>query len=167
MPSQTPLSSIPTGSSARPKTSWLAGLKRGWQLLPPDDRTRLTWALGVLGVLTLLFIVPLVELMRYVSGTELHSHIVLIPVVSVYLLSLRWGELPGGYRSSVGWTIIPGVLGVAALAVALGWVNLFGQLSSNDRLAAFAFAYVSLVWSGRWRCLGIDGLSRHSSRWFF
>ena len=92
--------------------------------------------------------------MRYASGTDLHSHIILIPVVAAYLLSLRWGSLPGAYRFSPVSALGPLVLGVAAWGVARGLVPAFGELSQNDQLAAYALAYVSFLWAGGFLLLG-------------
>lgn len=150
-PPVTPAS--PTGKP--PAASSRVRLKEAWRQLPQAQRIRLTWALGVLGALTLLFAKPLYELMVYASGTDLHSHIVLIPVVAGYLLSLRWSGLPAEYRTSPGWAVVPLVLAGGALALVSG---LFpgggGELSQNDRLAAWALAYTALVWATGFLILG-------------
>jgi len=111
-------------------------------------------ALIFLAVLTLVFAKPLVVLVRYTLGVDLHSHIVLIPMVTAYLMHLRWGSLPTEYRSSPGWAVVPLALGVGALAVAWRWIPGLEPLSLNDRLAAYALAYVALVWAGGFALLG-------------
>lgn len=147
----------PATSAAPPSASSWTRLKEGWRQLPDGERRRLAMALGALGVLTLLLAKPLYELMRYASGTDLHSHVVLIPVVAGYLLGLRWSSLPREYRTSPGWALV--ALGVAAVGLALVAERVpgVGALSVNDHLAAWALAYTGLVWAlgflflgGRW-----------------
>lgn len=122
--------------------------------MPGAQRTRLTWALAFAGLLTLVFLKPLVDLMRYSSGTDLHSHILLIPFVSLYLLALRYRSLPTGYRTSPGWALVPLAVGLAALAVLWKLIPMAGVLSLNDRLAAYALAYVALLAAGGFGFLG-------------
>ena len=112
--------------------------------MPGEQRKRLVWMLGFLGVLTLAMGKPLAALAAYASRTDLHSHIVLIPLVSAYLLHLRWGVLPSNYRSSPGWALVPMAVGLAALGVVWGWIPGVGTLSLNDRLACYAAAYAAL-----------------------
>lgn len=122
--------------------------------MPEAQRKRLVWMLGFLGVLTLAMAKPLVALGVYASRTDLHSHIVLIPLVSVYLLHLRWGVLPGDYRSSPVWALVPMVAGLAALGLVWGWIPGGESLSLNDRLGCYAAAYAALVWAGAFLVLG-------------
>ena len=106
-------------------------------------------AYGVL--LTLLFIQPLGRLMLYAAGSDLHSHIVLVPFVSAYLLYDRRRTLPSpGGRSRAG-AVLLGAIGLAALAAAFVWR---GSLSLNDHLALMALAYVSLLAAGGFLFLG-------------
>ena len=109
------------------------------------QRTRLMWLLGFIGLLTVVFIKPLVALMKYAAGVDIHSHIVLIPVVSVYLLALRYRSLATQYRSSPVWALVPLALGVLALGVVWKLIPLAAPLSLNDQLACYAMAYVALL----------------------
>lgn len=132
----------------------ISRVKSRWKNLPDPERSRLTVALIFLALLTLVFAKPLVVLVRYTLGVDLHSHIVLIPMVTAYLLHLRWGSMPTGYCSSPGWAVVPLVVGVGALAAAWRWIPGIEPLSLNDRLAAYALAYVALVWTGGFALLG-------------
>ena len=132
----------------------ISRLKGGWKNLPDPERSRLTLALIFLAVLTVAFAKPLVVLVRYTLGVDLHSHIVLIPMVAAYLLHLRWDGLPTEYRSSPGWALLPLGLGLAALAAAWRLIPAIEPLSLNDRLAAYALAYVALIWAGGFALLG-------------
>ena len=98
-----------------------------------------------LALLTLVFAVPLARLMRDAAGSDLHSHILLVPLISGYLLFERRATLPApGPRSTMG-TATMGVVGLAALAAAYvgrdGW-------SAYDRHALTALAYVGLIAAG-------------------
>ncbi len=144
----------PTGSPTKGKSTVIERCTAGWRRLPAGQRARLVRVLIVLGVLTLVFIKPLAELMAYASRTDLHSHIVLIPVVVVYLLHLRWTSLPAGYGTSAGWALAPLLLGGGALAIAWNPELTGGPLSRNDHLAAYALAYTGFVWAGVLAVLG-------------
>jgi exosortase C (VPDSG-CTERM-specific) len=149
-----PTPAPPAGTELPPKASWPKRFKDGWSAMPDGQRRRLTWALVFLAVLTGVFLLPLIELIRYTSGVDLHSHIMLIPVVAVYLMGLRWGALPATYQGSPGWALVPLAGGLAALALAWGWWPTSGPLTQNDRLGLYAAAYVGLLWAGGFAILG-------------
>jgi len=107
-------------------------------------------------VLTLAFIQPLAQLMLYAAGRDLHSHILLVPFISGYLLYTQRASLPApGRRSFVG-TAILGSVGVAALTAGFGWRE---GLSLNDHLALMALAYVSLLAAGGFLFLGSNWMA--------
>jgi exosortase C (VPDSG-CTERM-specific) len=92
--------------------------------------------------LTLLFIQPLTRLMLYAAQSDLHSHILLVPFISGYLLYLQRGRWPAAYRSSIAGTVTLGGIGAAALAAGIAWR---GSLSINDELTLMALAFVSFI----------------------
>ena len=102
-------------------------------------------------LLTLLFIQPLARLMLYAAGSDLHSHILLVPFIAGYLLYSQRGSLPAPGRRSIGGAALLGGIGLAALAAGLAWR---ASLSVNDYLALMALAYVSLVAAGGFLFLG-------------
>src|ERR1700720_3749861 len=104
--------------------------------------------------LVAVFSKPLFSLAVYAAGQELHSHILLIPFVSAYLIYIRRLSLPTDYTFSPGWAMIPLVAGVIALAAA--WTpGLFGgPLSQNDYLALMALSFVCFVGAGGFFFLG-------------
>ena len=104
-----------------------------------------------LTLLTLLFIQPLTRLMLYAAQSDLHSHILLVPFISGYLLYIQRGRLSAAYRSSIAGTVTLGGIGIAALAAGIGWR---GSLSINDGLALMALAFVSFVAAGGFLFLG-------------
>ena len=102
-------------------------------------------------VLTLLFIQPLARLMLHAAGSDLHSHILLVPFIAGYLLYSQRGSLPAPGRRSIAGTALLGGIGLAALAAAIAWR---GSLSVNDHLALMALAFVSFVAAGGFLFLG-------------
>jgi exosortase C (VPDSG-CTERM-specific) len=101
-------------------------------------------------LLVAVFIKPLFSLMVYAAGEPLHSHIVLIPFVSAYLIYIRRSSLPTDYTFSPDWAMIPLVAGVIALGAAV-----FGPpLSENDYLALMALSFVCFLAAGGFFFLG-------------
>ena len=114
-------------------------------------RTELRHYLVYIGALALLFLQPLARLMVHAYSSDLHSHILLVPILSGYLLHLQRGSLPPpGTRSSTGTALLGGI-GLAALAAGMGWR---GAISGNDHLALMALAFVSFVAAGGFFFLG-------------
>ncbi len=96
-------------------------------------------------ILTLLFGLPLGRLALYSAGSDLHSHILLVPFVSAYILHERRRSLPPPGRRAL-WPALPFVLGgLAAAAIGLFWGT---SLSTGDYLASMALSYVSLLAAG-------------------
>jgi exosortase C (VPDSG-CTERM-specific) len=151
--SQSPTpSAVPPIPSAR--LSPYQKLRTGWRALPAPHRRRFTIALAGLALLALAFCLPLWELFTYAAATDLHSHILLIPVVSAYLLALRWNRLPTTLGQSWFWAVALALVATAALLLALGTWPTGTRLSSNDRLAAFAASFVCLAWALGFGLLG-------------
>ena len=102
-------------------------------------------------LLTLLFIQPLVRLMLYAAGSDLHSHILLVPFIAGYLLYSQRGSLPASGRRSIAGAVDLGAVGVAVLTAGIWWRE---GLSVNDHLALMALAFVSFVAAGGFLFLG-------------
>jgi exosortase C (VPDSG-CTERM-specific) len=92
----------------------------------------------------------LIALISHVASSELHSYILLIPLVSAYLLYERRRALPQQYASSL---ISAGALVVAAI-VTLVLAERSDSLSTNDYLSAMALSFVCFVWAGVLAFLG-------------
>src|ERR1035437_3299823 len=116
-----------------------------WRDLPRPQRLRVGGCAGYFGLLTLLFLQPLTTLMLYAAQSDLHSHILLVPLITVYLLYIQRGRLSSAYRSSIAGTAPVGGIGVAALAAGVEWR---ASLRLNDGLALMALAFVSFVAAG-------------------
>jgi exosortase len=110
--------------------------------------------IGFAGLLIACFIVPLFSLFAYAAGTDLHSHILLIPFISGYVLYLRRAELPTQYWSSPAIGSVFATLGLAAVGFAMTLQRSAQPLSQNDHLAVAVFGFVSLLAAGGCFILG-------------
>jgi exosortase C (VPDSG-CTERM-specific) len=119
--------------------------------LPRSQRRQIGGCVAYVVLLTLLFIVPLARLMLYAARSDLHSHILLVPLIAGYLLYSQRASLPAPGRRSLGGTALLGGIGLAALASVVVWN---GSLSVNDHLALMALAYVSFAAAGGFLFLG-------------
>ena len=107
----------------------------------------------VFGVfLIAVFSKPLLALAVYAAGEDLHSHILLIPFVSAYLIYIRRHALPKDYTFSVRWALIPLMAGAISLAAA--WNPGASGRSQNDYLALIALSFVCFVAAGGFFFLG-------------
>ena len=112
-----------------------AGEPSGWR--------RLHYFLAFVILLAAAFGQPFGALARHAAATDLHSHILLIPFISAYLLFIGHAQLPKGYAFSVGWMALLLIGGIAAL---LGGIGLFNPaLSENDSLSLMALSFVCLL----------------------
>lgn len=123
----------------------------GWLDLPRPQRRRIGWLVGYLSLLSLLFLQPLIGLMRLAGENELHSHIPLVPLIAGYLLYTRRSPAATPYDTSIGGALLMGGLGLATIAGAGWWRD---SLSVNDYHALMALAFVSLVAAGGFLFLG-------------
>jgi exosortase C (VPDSG-CTERM-specific) len=122
-----------------------------WRDLPRPQRSRVGGCAVYLVLLTLLFAQPLTRLMLYAARSDLHSHILLVPFITGYLLYIQRGRASAAYRSSIPGTVTVGGIGIAALASGIAWR---GSLSVSDLLAMMALAFVSFVAAGGFIFLG-------------
>jgi exosortase C (VPDSG-CTERM-specific) len=93
------------------------------------------------GILLALFALPLLRLFQFAWGDELHSYIVIIPVVTAYLISLRKKNLP---PLSVASKIPAAFFFLAGLAVA-AWHWRSPGVPPADNLAQSTLAFLLLL----------------------
>ena len=105
-------------------------------------------------LLAVVFSPALFALAVHATREDLHSHVLLIPFISAYLLHIRWSDLPKTYRSSTVPAIVLAALGAGALAAAFVLVPAILALSQNDYLALMAFAFVCWAVAGGFLFLG-------------
>jgi exosortase C (VPDSG-CTERM-specific) len=124
------------------------------QAAESQDSRRLVGFLAFAVLLALAFTRPLAALMAHAIGTDLHSHIVLIPFISIYLIYLRRKDLPTDYIFSPGWASILLIAGLAALLAAGNLVKTSPPISQNDHFSLIALSFVCLVSFGGFLFMG-------------
>lgn len=99
----------------------------------------------LVGGICLLFLAPLRLLIQSVSGSELYSHILLIPPVSIYLVYLRRREIfnENARFSPPGAVFLLAGIGLFFLGKGRG-----ADLSQNDYLSLMTLGAVLCVWGG-------------------
>jgi exosortase C (VPDSG-CTERM-specific) len=106
------------------------------------------------GVLTLCFTWPLSELVRFALGSSLFSHVLLVPLVSVYLIRQKQDALGSvAARPSLGSAL----LALAGIGLLLAYWLVWrpaGALPTTDYLAVMTTAYLALLVAAAWLCLG-------------
>jgi exosortase C (VPDSG-CTERM-specific) len=127
-----------------------------WRGLSRPQRMRIGACAGYFVLLTLLFIQPLTRLILHAAQSDLHSHILLVPFISGYLLYIRRGRFSTAYRTSIVATVTVAGMGIAALGAKVAWR---GSLSVNDELAVMALAYVIFLVAGGFLFLGSKWMS--------
>ena len=90
-------------------------------------------------VLAACFVVPLVSLVRFALHSDLYSHILLIPLVSLYLAWLRKDELPSADPPNRKLAVLPLAAGLLTI---LGYA--FAARSSLKLAAADSLAWTTL-----------------------
>ena len=110
--------------------------------------------LAFIAVLLGAFALPLLWLVRHVAHSNLHSHILLIPFICIYLLFIQRQLLPSKYVPAPGWSILFATIGLISLVAAWKIRLSPTSISYNDNLALFAFSFVCLVAAGGFCFLG-------------
>lgn len=113
--------------------------------------------------ISLVFLEPLGKLLFLAAGSEVHSHIVLIPFVFAYLIYLRHEEVPSDSRRSILGCISLLVVGFSAIALGFGSPLFSAGANPSDHLTLTIFAFVCFVASGGFFFLG----SKWMRSWMF
>jgi exosortase C (VPDSG-CTERM-specific) len=107
-------------------------------------------------VLLAMFARPLLALISYVAGSELHSYVLLVPFVSAYLLYLRRDQLSKKYSTEL-------LLALVVLAAGLGlfactWsLEVYGRAPSiNTRIVLLTLSFLCCLAAGGFFFLGRD-----------
>ncbi|MDB6136883.1 MAG: exosortase VPDSG-CTERM-specific [Verrucomicrobiales bacterium] len=136
---------------ARGLDAGVAGEVR-WRDSPqPHGLRRFAWFFGVLvGAYSWV----LLQLALYAAGAELHSHILLIPFVSVWLIRQEPRVWPQECAPSKRWAAVFTVAGTAALVY--GLITGMGEaaLSRNDWLAVMVLSFLCFLAAGAFYLLG-------------
>lgn len=102
-------------------------------------------------LLVLAFSWFLITLATYAIGTDIHSHIVLVPFVSAYLIYLRRKEMPSEYSFAPAWISFLLCAGIGSLLIAKKSASI---LSQNDNLSLITLSFVCLLSAGGFLFMG-------------
>ncbi len=105
-------------------------------------------------VLLAVFAHPLAALAVHAAGSQLHSHILLVPFISAYLIYIRRDQLPKDRHGSFGWAATFFIAGTAAFAGARWLQASWPGVSDNDYLALMALSFLLLLTAGGFLFLG-------------
>jgi exosortase C (VPDSG-CTERM-specific) len=124
----------------------------------PVRRTIWWFCIGACFVILLLaaFGQPLVALANYAAHSALHSHILLIPFVSAYLLYIRRDQLPRRYVADLplGIVLLAGGLGILLFTF---WLNFAGRaLADNYYLVLLTLSFLCCLAAGGFFFFGRD-----------
>jgi exosortase C (VPDSG-CTERM-specific) len=118
--------------------------------------------LGALAVLLFVFWKPLTSIAALAAGSEIHSHILLVPFISAYLVYIRRNQMPATEGSSPVFATVPLLIGLAALAVGWGKGGLGSHLSESDRLSLMALSIFCLLIALGFLFLGRRWMAAHA-----
>jgi exosortase C (VPDSG-CTERM-specific) len=111
---------------------------------------RKTWrfwsSAGFVIVLLAAFARPLLALMNYAAGSELHSYILLVPFVSVYLLYLRRNQLPKNYTIDLPLAIVFLAAGLGVMAFTYSSIGL--APADNAHLVLLTLSFLCCLTAG-------------------
>ncbi len=131
-----------------------------WRSLSPQTH-RFVFAVAVL---SLAFSKSLYGLLQLALNTDLHSHIILVPVVCIYFVWIKKDELPAASKPREALAIAPG-LAAAALLVYYWAAGNFE--AAEDALALTTLAYALLIITAALFLYGPSLLKKqHFSLWF-
>jgi len=133
-----------------------AAARAAWKELSRTQRRRITGLAAYLGVLTLLFARPLAGLVSLANQNSLHSHVLLVPFITVYLIVVQRNKLPSMYRTAIAGGALMACGGLAAVVAANVWA---ATLSVNDGVALMTAAFVSFIAAGGFLFLGSRWMS--------
>ncbi len=116
-------------------------------------------ALAVLAVVLLAaFGKPLYDLARFAAHSDLYSHILLIPAISLYLVWLNRRKLALDSEPARALAVLPLATGFALLAGYFWSVHTGWKPPTPDYLALMTLSFLMLLWGGLCLVLGKDTL---------
>jgi len=107
-------------------------------------------------VLPVLFARPLLMLISYVAGSQLHSYVLLVPFVSAYVLYLRRDQLPKNYRTDLPFTLVSLAAGLGLLAFTYSLEFTGRAPGNNGRIVLLTLSFLCCLAAGGFFFLGRD-----------
>lgn len=108
----------------------------------PDTAGRLTLLGAAVAAVALCYARPLLELSRFAAAHELYSYVLLVPLISLFMVWSRRGELPAPARPDVPWALALAGLGAALLVAGRSPLT---AGDPTDRLILALLSFVCLV----------------------
>ena len=106
---------------------------------------------GTLIAVVCLFIVPLKVLFSFALNSDLYSHVLLVPAVSLYFVWIGRKELEGLSGTARSWSVIAVAAAVAIFATSQFGLSGAASLSVEDRVSGPILAFVfSIVGACAW-----------------
>ena len=96
------------------------------------------------------FALYLRELVAFAAHSQVHSYILLIPLVTAYLIYIRWKHLSHELSSSWGYALLSAAAGTGALLAS----QYFVDLGQNDHMTLIALSFFCFVIAGTFLFLG-------------
>lgn len=115
------------------------------QPLPLNKQRRFPIFLLAIAAVILAFSRPLIDLLTFASHSELYSHVILIPLISLYLVWLKRGDLSGHSAPSRLTAALAFVVGAVTLAGYWNEIHSGTVLAIDDRLAFLTLAFVAFI----------------------
>jgi exosortase C (VPDSG-CTERM-specific) len=119
-----------------------------------DSRRHVIGVCTYILLLTVAFAKLLGSLAIHAANSDLHSYLLLVPLLSGYLLYERRQCLPRTYSSAPGWAILPLLIALISVVAA----NQLSGISKNDYLTLTTTSFVFFIFAGVLLFLG--------KRWF-
>ena len=116
----------------------------GWRSVGQKPQMRWLGLLGFILSLAAIFAKSLIAFVPFAANSDLHSYILLVPIVSLYLFYIRRGALPKRYHSSPGLAVFLLLTGVTSLIVR----SRIPDISRNDYFSLTILAFVCLLVAG-------------------
>jgi exosortase C (VPDSG-CTERM-specific) len=113
---------------------------------------RLIGALAFIAILVLVFWKSVFALVVHALNSELHSYLLIVPIISAFLIYIQRGRLPKQLGPSPGWA--SGFIALGLTALGLSWQMAAERWSHNDYLCVRTFSLVCLVVGGGFLFLG-------------
>ena len=157
------------GTSASPvfvsagKSSAVAGPTE----TPTFSRQRVVGLCIYTAIVAAVFHRALFDLARHAANSDLHSHILLIPFISAYLLYIRKAELPKTYRSSPTAAVGAFTCGLLAFFGEKIFHTSLSPISQNDYLALMAASVICFIIAGGFVFLGTKWMAAATFPVFF
>jgi exosortase C (VPDSG-CTERM-specific) len=129
--------------------AWRRRLRDWWDSLAPQDRSRLCGLAVFTAALILLFANTLWGLLQLALKKEIHSHVLLIPVIAGYLLRIRKDTLPSTFASSHAMGTALFALASAPWAASLVW-----RVEGPDQISFMTLSFVLFFLGGVFLLLG-------------